>query len=74
MSLKMLVVMGTRKLAAALLVSLAAMVTISDEVRAADLRIRPAVEREAPLTSAEQRRHLFEEFLQFLREKAQIYH
>lgn len=76
MSLETLVIMSTRKLAAVLLASMVLMAAISDEVHAADLpfRIKPAVEGEAPLTPTGQRRQLFEEFLQFLREKAQLSH
>ena len=45
---------------------------ISMSTRAADLPVptRPVVQRELPLSPEAQRRQLFEEFLQFLRDRA----
>jgi hypothetical protein len=45
---------------------------ISASTRAADLPVptRPVVQRELPLSPEAQRKQLFEEFLQFLRDRA----
>ena len=62
-------VVHLQKLAVAFLIAVACSLVISDHLCAAELRLplKPAVDRQSPLSPEAYKRRLFEEFLRFLR-------